>query len=95
VFYLFFLEFSIICQFPKFVTHSLPDLTNDRVSTIMGGVDKVLTTIVIFVLSAQNDCFLLAHENEFLVETSNSFEYNSYFYIKRVQIVVFVHEKVF
>jgi hypothetical protein len=35
--------------------------------------------IVIFVLSAQNYCFLLAHENEFLVETgqvetSNSFE---------------------
>jgi hypothetical protein len=34
---------------------------------------------VIFVLSAQNNCFLLAHENEFLVktgqvETSNSFE---------------------
>jgi hypothetical protein len=25
--------------------------------------------IVIFVLSAQNDCFLLTHENEFLVET--------------------------
>jgi hypothetical protein len=31
--------------------------------------------IVIFVLSAQNDCFLLGHENEFLVETSNSFEF--------------------
>jgi hypothetical protein len=28
--------------------------------------------IVIFVLSAQNDCFLLAHENEFLVETVRS-----------------------
>jgi hypothetical protein len=26
-------------------------------------------SIVIFVLSAQNDCFLLAHENEFLVKT--------------------------
>jgi hypothetical protein len=29
-------------------------------------------SIVIFVLSAQNDCFLLAHENEFLVETVRS-----------------------
>jgi hypothetical protein len=28
--------------------------------------------IVIFVLSAQNDCFLLGHENEFLVETLTS-----------------------
>jgi hypothetical protein len=28
--------------------------------------------IVIFVLSAQNDCFLLGHENEFLVETVRS-----------------------
>jgi hypothetical protein len=28
--------------------------------------------IVIFLLSAQNDCFLLAHENEFLVETVRS-----------------------
>jgi hypothetical protein len=28
--------------------------------------------IVIFVLSAQNDCFLLGHENEFLVETARS-----------------------
>jgi hypothetical protein len=28
--------------------------------------------IVIFVLSAQNDCFLLWHENEFLVETVRS-----------------------
>jgi hypothetical protein len=34
----------------------------------------MLHQIVIFVLSAQNDCFLLGHENEFLVETSNSFE---------------------
>jgi hypothetical protein len=30
------------------------------------------TLIVVFVLSAQNDCFLLAHENEFLVETVRS-----------------------
>jgi hypothetical protein len=32
-----------------------------------------------FCLSAQNDCFLLVHENEFLVETvrSNSFEQSS------------------
>jgi hypothetical protein len=29
-------------------------------------------TIVIFVLSAQNYCFLLGHENEFLVETVRS-----------------------
>jgi hypothetical protein len=29
-------------------------------------------TIVIFVLSAQSDCFLLGHENEFLVETVRS-----------------------
>jgi hypothetical protein len=28
--------------------------------------------IVIFVLSAQSDCFLLGHENEFLVETVRS-----------------------
>jgi hypothetical protein len=28
--------------------------------------------IVIFVLSAQGDCFLLGHENEFLVETVRS-----------------------
>jgi hypothetical protein len=28
--------------------------------------------IVIFVLSAQNDCFLLGHENDFLVETVRS-----------------------
>jgi hypothetical protein len=28
--------------------------------------------IVIFVLSVQNDCFLLGHENEFLVETVRS-----------------------
>jgi hypothetical protein len=28
--------------------------------------------IVIFVLSAQNDCFLLGHGNEFLVETVRS-----------------------
>jgi hypothetical protein len=28
--------------------------------------------IVIFVLSAQNDCFLLGHENEFVVETVRS-----------------------
>jgi hypothetical protein len=28
--------------------------------------------IVIFVLCAQNDCFLLGHENEFLVETVRS-----------------------
>jgi hypothetical protein len=30
------------------------------------------TEIVIFVLSSQNDCFLLEHENEFLVETVRS-----------------------
>jgi hypothetical protein len=35
-------------------------------------VTEILTQIVIFVLSAQNDCFLLAHENEFLVETLRS-----------------------
>jgi hypothetical protein len=32
----------------------------------------LINTIVIFVLSAQNDCFLLAHSNEFLVETVRS-----------------------
>jgi hypothetical protein len=31
-----------------------------------------LYLIVIFVLSAQNECFLLMHENEFLVETVRS-----------------------
>jgi hypothetical protein len=33
---------------------------------------KCENEIVIFVLSAQNDCFLLGHENEFLVETVKS-----------------------
>jgi hypothetical protein len=32
----------------------------------------VMQKIVIFVLSAQNQCFLLMHENEFLVETVRS-----------------------
>jgi hypothetical protein len=35
-------------------------------------MNKALKLIVIFVISAQNDCFLLAHENEFLVETVRS-----------------------
>jgi hypothetical protein len=33
---------------------------------------KNILEIVNFVLSAQNDCFLLAHENEFLVEIVTS-----------------------
>jgi hypothetical protein len=55
----------------------------------------LLVSIVIFVLSAPNDCFLLGHENEFLVETSNSFEcanktiiyrtkYKHYFFYNRI-----------
>jgi hypothetical protein len=35
-------------------------------------ITKLPHEIVIFVLSAQNYCFLLGHENEFLVETVRS-----------------------
>jgi hypothetical protein len=64
----------------------------------------ILLLIVIFVLTAQNDCFLLGYENEFLVETSNSFEcankttifrtkYKHYFFYNR--ILKFLNFKIF
>jgi hypothetical protein len=46
------------------------DTTSKKKRTLLlylcGGVE------IVFVLSAQNDCFLLGHENEFLVETVKS-----------------------
>jgi hypothetical protein len=58
---------------------SVDDLINNAMNTFMCP-DNIPNchsiflkiVIVIFVLSAQSDCFLLGHENEFLVETVRS-----------------------
>jgi hypothetical protein len=48
--------------------------SRDRIKSVLNylGWTSENVEIVIFVLSAQSDCFLLGHENEFLVETVRS-----------------------